>query len=205
MILNGRANDMTRRIMYSVANNACMPTNQNKNYDNDSREQGANNAAYSNHCTGYDNAYNANFKNNNPFSDEFTFSMPGSFSMYITYSGSTNSYGQMQTIDPWYPKNDGFDGLSANTCNDKGRSAKKINNIRGCTPLANTMTCVKDDKTVLCPGASGPRWFTDIRPYYYRFSGDYNCTGERKFLCSGCYYCSQGIGYKDWSDSDGGL
>ena len=211
MVLKGSATTSTRRIMYSVGNNACMPTSQSKNFNSS--------AEYSNRCTGYDNSKNANFSSGNNFSDEFTFAMPGSFSMYVSYSGSPNKYGQQQTISPWYAKNEGFNGTDAITCADKGKTARKIENVHSCSSLSNTKSCSysnKPEEYVLCPGASGPRWFTDIKPYYYRChnssgycsnSSDksYGCTGERKFLCSGCYYCSDGIGYKDWSDSDGGL
>ena len=81
---------------------------------------------------------------------------------------------------------------------------------------ANTNNCTQGDKQVFCTAESGPRWFTSVVPYYYRCHNSsgycansskysYGCTGERKFLCSGCSYCENGIGYADWSDSTGGL
>lgn len=101
------------------------------------------------------------------------------------------------------------------TCNDKGRSVRKID-VTTCSSNANTNNCTRDGKNVWCDAEAGPRWFTSVVPYYYRCHNSsgycannskysYGCTGERKFLCSGCSYCESGIGYADWSDSTGGL
>ena len=205
MTLKGSRNNSYQRIMYSVADSACMPTNQNRNFNSSS--------PYKDHCVGYkSNQYN--FAYGNPFSDEFTFATPGSFSMYVSYSGSQSKYGQQQTINSWYGKlkDATFDHL---TCDSKG-SKTKTTKVTGCHSAANTNNCKQGDKQVFCTAEPGPRWFTAVTPYYYRCHNgsnycsnnsnqSYGCTGERKFLCSGCYYCSMGIGYADWSDSDGGL
>ncbi len=196
----------SRRIMYSVSDSACMPTGQSRNFNSSS--------PYRDHCTGYkSNQYN--FAENNPFSDEFTFATPGSFSVYVSYSGSPNTYGKTQTISSWYPKLKSATRKGMLTCNDKGRSAREID-VTTCSSNANTNNCTRDGKNIWCDAESGPRWFTSVVPYYYRCHNSsgycansskysYGCTGERKFLCSGCSYCENGIGYADWSDSTGGL
>ena len=118
--------------MYSVSDSACMPTGQSRNFNSSS--------PYRDHCTGYkSNQYN--FAENNPFSDEFTFATPGSFSVYVSYSGSPNTYGKTQTINSWYPKLKEAT-FEQNTCNSKGQSVKEVK-VTGCHSAANTNNCTQ--------------------------------------------------------------
>ena len=222
-----------RRIMYSIGDNACMPYKLNASYKNksDSLSKPKYDNAYSNICTG--GWFNpVNFMANNPLSDVNTFSTPGTFNFSVAYRYERSNgvcstkydVEKLARVDSWLGldtrNNAAYYTPQGRTCDPSTVSPATgvkmmagLGNICAFDHWEGVDSAWKNGKMVGKDAAAGPRFNnTAIRYAYVRCScgsGTANqcagCSGEVKFICSGCSYCVGGVSYKSWSDQLGGF
>lgn len=206
----------SQRVIYSLGNWACLPYNLNGAYKGQTDGSEKYDNTFQSQCsTGYRSS-STSWADDNAWSDAQTYSTPGIQYFSVYNNGTKNSYSMSpQTrINSWYPMMAGnYAGnyLSDYTCSNRGQNYTRLQ--KGYCYPDNTWDANLNKYVEVSPSA---KWMTSITYYYYRCSDgsnycsnsskySYGCSGQRKFLCSGCSYCESGIGYADWPDSVGGL
>ena len=177
-------------VMYSRKNGACIPYELNNDpTDKDNVDKNKKNpwrilCTGSTNSSGYNNEKeDKNF--DNKMLDEVSMRTPGSFSVKV---GSSYSY--TTTINSWYPKRK--TKYSTRRCDfDKNYGNTESETLNMCG-------------TTTSDSGTEPQYTDGGFDTYISGYNSYKCL-NREFLCSGCAYCSAGVGYSDWSDADGGL
>lgn len=193
----------SERIMYSLGNSACMPYKLNNKHKSEYYYVNK----YEKHCAGYHND-KINFRYDNAWDDEATFSTPGKFSFTNIKKGDTSAYTE---VDSWGIRMDDDTYCSScknkYTCIDKGANYRDLSTYD--SGKSNTAICSRYGWTN-GEGYTRPAWSKSYSFYYNRGCDSYDslcygCSGKRDFLCSACVRCESGAGYSDWTDVSGGF
>ena len=186
--------------MYSNGNGACLPYQLNS--DPSSTGTARDNAnPWWELCTG--NIGNNNADENNHMTDSVSTITPGQFDVQLRNTNYANSGTEYSTISGWYPKRT-VDSITWRCDFDR----KTVGGDSGSTSESANLKMCSTPSTVSGNFSAGnledePEYTDGGFDTYYYYT-KMSCR-NRQFLCSGCWHCRNGIGYRDWSDSDGGL
>ncbi|MBQ8677374.1 MAG: hypothetical protein IJ529_02755, partial [Alphaproteobacteria bacterium] len=178
--------DRSKRIMYSAGHGACIPWELNRDPGTYYSWDGSSKDYYNpwwKVCSGNPGPSSPNYtedsKKKNWMPDDVSMNTPAKFDVRVSYYATEKT-----TIQPWYPRN--TSKTSTWRCDfDSRYYYQEQANLYMCSSSATEKNAQWSD---------------------YGFDTYYagQCR-DRQFLCSACSHCANGIGYSDWSDTQGGL